>query len=390
MDRIKKTELKELLTRDDQPHLSLYMPTERAGAETQQNPIRFKNLLREAEEALCENGLRRPEAQEFLEPAQDQLLFDEGFWQQQEDGLAIFITPQFFRYYRLPVHFETYVGVGTQFDIKPLFEIFQNEGQFYILALSQNDIRLLEGSKYRVKEIELEEVPKSLAEALRWDDPEKQAQSHTVVGENRAGSGSSPDIAFHGHGVSKDEDRTNILRFFQKVADPLSAFLGDTRIPLILAGVEYLFPIYREANHYNYLEMEGLPGNPENLSAETLHARGWELLKSRFDANRNEAIARYRQFTGQQNGLASNDLKDILQAAYQGRVEQLLMREQAEIWGRADLDTGQIEIHPDRTPQSEGLINTAAIYTLQNEGIIFTFAPPEMPDESPIAAIFRF
>ena len=30
--------------------ISIYMPAEKAGAETRKNPIRFKNLIREAEE----------------------------------------------------------------------------------------------------------------------------------------------------------------------------------------------------------------------------------------------------------------------------------------------------------------------------------------------------
>lgn len=58
--------------------VSLFLPTHRAGPEVQQNPIRLKNLLRQAKQMLLERGRRRPDAEALLEPAQG-LLFQEGF-----------------------------------------------------------------------------------------------------------------------------------------------------------------------------------------------------------------------------------------------------------------------------------------------------------------------
>jgi hypothetical protein len=391
MDPLTKPELEGLLAHPDQPHLSLYMPTYREGADIQQNPVRFKNLLRQAEEELCQSGgLRRPEAQTYLERAQNQLLVDESFWQHQSDGLALFMTPEFFEYYRLPLPFEETVIVGIQFYIKPLFAMFQNEGRFYVLALSQNEVRLLEGTKYQVKEVDLDQMPASLADALKWDVPEKQTQYHSVGGGQEAGGGGRPMIAFHGQGDIKDENKTNLLRFFQEVDEGLTQFLGDGRVPLILAGVEYLLPIYREASHYKFLEVQGIIGNPEGLSDEMLHAEGWALVASRFEAARIEEMARYQQLTGQQNGLASKDAKEIVQAAAYGRVEKLFIRAEKEVWGTADFAANQVEFHPDRTLHSEDLINTAALHTLQNNGAIYTLDAQEMPDVSALAAIFRY
>ena len=63
----------------------------RAGVETLQNPVRCKNLLRQAEERLLAGGLRPLQAQELLEPVQ-QLFADFDFWQHQNDGLALFLA----------------------------------------------------------------------------------------------------------------------------------------------------------------------------------------------------------------------------------------------------------------------------------------------------------
>lgn len=213
MDHLRKSDLRSLLEHVGLPRLSLYMPTHRARSE--QDPIRYKNLLDQAEQRLSDYGLRWPEVQEFLEPARNQPGRDGTFWQ-QGDGLALFMAPNLLQYYRLPVDFEETLMLGDQFHLKPLFKIFQNSGQFYILALSQNEVRLLEGTKYGVEEVELERLPASLVEALKWDNPERQTHGHTVSGGQQGGGRGRPDRTFHDHGVGKDDEKTDFLRYFRE------------------------------------------------------------------------------------------------------------------------------------------------------------------------------
>lgn len=70
MDLMDRVALKTLIAVQAEVCVSIYLPTHRAGPDTQQDPIRFKNLLREAEERLSTFGLRSPEARGLLEPAQ--------------------------------------------------------------------------------------------------------------------------------------------------------------------------------------------------------------------------------------------------------------------------------------------------------------------------------
>ncbi len=146
-------ELKYLVDTPDSICVSIYMPTIKLGAETQQNPIRFKNLIRAAEEQLIKNGLRPQDARDLLQPAQE--LDQYEFWQHQSDGLAIFISQDMFSYYCLPLNFEELVVVTDRFHLKPLLSLLTGDGQFHILALSQNQVRLFQGTRYSVNEIEL-------------------------------------------------------------------------------------------------------------------------------------------------------------------------------------------------------------------------------------------
>ena len=73
MDILNPTDLKSLIAQQGKWCVSLYMPTHRVGREQQQDPIRLKNLLAEAETKLLANGLRRPAVQKLMRPAEELL-----------------------------------------------------------------------------------------------------------------------------------------------------------------------------------------------------------------------------------------------------------------------------------------------------------------------------
>ena len=103
MDVLNKTELEQLMLNEQQNCVSIYLPTHQTGVETQQDPIRLKNQLREAEILLSARGVSTRDVQTMLEPA-SKLLQDNDFWQHQSDGLAIFLSSNRVRLFRLPLN----------------------------------------------------------------------------------------------------------------------------------------------------------------------------------------------------------------------------------------------------------------------------------------------
>jgi hypothetical protein len=87
MDTLTKKDLKTLVVKNEGWCVSIFMPTHRTGPDTQQDPIRLANLLREAEEYLLARGLRTPEVKALMTPAQT-LLEEALFWRDQSDGFA--------------------------------------------------------------------------------------------------------------------------------------------------------------------------------------------------------------------------------------------------------------------------------------------------------------
>lgn len=388
MDILKQTNLKELIETSQDWCVSMYMPTHKFGREQQQDPIRFKKLIGQAQEKLLDSGLRRPEVQELLRPA-EALLDDDDFWQHQSDGLAVFLSPDFSRIYRLPSRFDQLMVIADNFQIKPLLPLLVENGQFYILAISLNEIRLFLGTRDTVNAVDLPDVPTSMQEALSMDDPEKHLDFHTGT-KNPSTSGGRPAI-FHGQGVQADEqDKENILRYFQLVDKGLSNLLSGITIPMVLAGVDYLLPIYHQANTYPNLLDDGLEGNPEESDGKELHKSAWELVEPRFSEEQEKALEQFKQLHGQENELASDDLKTVVKAANFGRVDTLIVPSGVQRWGYYDAQKNKVVLETEAKPENEDLLDFAAAHTLFNSGKVFTVQPENLPGDGDLAAIMRY
>ena len=387
MDILTRAELEQLMRKEQQWCVSIYMPTHRTGAEAQQDPIRLKNLLREAEEHLSARGVGTRDVQKVIEPA-SRLLQDSYFWRHQSDGLAIFLSSNRVRRYRLPLNFEELVVVIDHFHIKPLLPLFTGDGQFYILALSQNDVRLLHGTRYSVSEIDIGQVGGSLAKALPSDDYQAGFQLHTSGSAGgMAGDGSA---TFHGTGGGGVSAKNDLRRYFHLVADGLTEFLQGDRVPLVLAGVDYLLPIYKEANTYPNLIDMVIKGNPDLLSADELHKSAWDIVGPLFQTAQEEAVAHYQQLVGQASERVADTLEKIVPAAYDGRVETLFVAAGVPQWGVFDPVTSEIELHDPIESGDEHLLDLAAVQTYLKGGIVYAVEPESVPGGTSAAAVLRY
>jgi hypothetical protein len=385
MDILTRAELEQLMRKEQQWCVSIYMPTHRTGREAQQDPIRLKNLLGEAEKRLSDQGVGTRDVQQMLEPAA-KLLLDSDFWQHQSDGLAIFITSNRVRRYRLPLNFEEFVAVMDHFHVKPLLPLFTGDGQFYILALSQNEVRLLNGTRYSVSEVDIGQVGGSLAEAIPSVNHQMSLQLHSS-----GSSGGSGSVTFHGQGGGSDESaKKELLRYFRLVADGLKEFLQGNRAPLVLAGVEYLLPIYKEANTYPNLIDTVIKGNPDLLNADELHKSAWEIIRPLFQAAQEEAFAHYQQLAGQASERVADTLEKIVPAAYHGQVETLFVAAGEQQWGILNPVTNEIELHDQMESGDEPLLDLATVHTYLKGGTVYAVEPEMVPGGTPAAAVLRY
>ncbi len=384
MSILSTSEIKDLMEYRDKNCISIFMPTHSAGLEIRQDPIRFKNVLSLAEEKLVQAGWRDTDAQQLLEQAYK---LDQGeFWRNQNKGLALFISPNEFRYYRLPLNFDEDVIISHRFHLKPLMPLLMHDGRFYVLALSQNQVRLFQGSHYQISEVYLQQMPLSLEEALKYDDPEKQLQMHT--GNPSTASGQS--LIYHGQGVGTTDNKDQIRRFLQKVDRGLHEILKEEQAPIILAGVEFLMTMYQEITVYPNVVEEGIAGNPENTSPKELHEQAWKIIRSYFQESQEKAATEYQELMGNNPEKASRDLKEIMKAAYDQRIDSLFVAINEQQWGQFNPQTHEITLQREDQPENEDLLDFATIHTFLNGGAVYIDVPEKLPDHARIAATFRY
>jgi hypothetical protein len=196
---------------------------------------------------------------------------------------------------------------------------------------------------------------------------------------------------FHGHGVaSQDDPKDYIARYFHRVDAGISDLLADEEAPLVLAGVEYLLPIYQDANDYPHLLEDGIARDPQAMDLEALHAEAWSLVEPLFLQKQEQAVDVYRHLAGTGSERASKEVNEVVRAAYFERVEALFVALDEEQWGTFDPESGEVERHEQMEPRDRDLLNVAAVHTMLNGGSVFALTRDAMPDSAPLAAVFRY
>jgi hypothetical protein len=367
------------------PSISIFLPTHRAGQETQQDPIRFNNLLRDAEQQVLASGMSPREVSELLQPAQA-LLEDTSFWQHQSEGLAVYLSPDDFHTFRLPYAVEEQLIIAQSYYVNPVLPLFTNNGHFYILAISQNEVRLFEGTRHSVGQIDLpKDTPENMDKALDLDDPQKSLQLHSASSQ-----GGTREGMFHGQGPGEEEKKVWVEQYLNLVDAGLKEFFSEQRAPLILAGVDYLLPIYRKVSDYANIMEEGITGSPDRLRPEQLHEQAWPIVEAYFRQDTDKAVEQYHQLSGTDQ--ATDNVGKIVAAAFSGKVDKLVLAVETQIWGKFNPDTGKVIRNPEGQSKQDdlALLDFAAMKTLENGGMIYTLTQEEMPTDSPIAAVFRY
>jgi hypothetical protein len=367
--------------------VSFYLPTQRAGKPTRENPIRMKNRIVEARQQLDGLGWDPRDVDELLAPALS-LLDDYEFWQHQLDGLALFMTNG--EEHRLQVEHDLpdLSVLGPRFHLKPLLPLVNEQERFFVLAASLGKTRLFEVDRASAKELELpEDTPRSLAQSLRFtdDDPDPTVRHHiSSRGESR-----EAEASYHGSGPEQPDRKMEILTFFRMLDNGVHRVVAGSERPLLFMGVEYLYPLYLEANHYQgLLEGDWVKGNPDQWSPDEIRKIAWEAVHERFERPRREAAARFRELAG--TGSAGDELEEVIGAGFDGRIDTLFVALDRQRWGTYDQEGRRVHETGSPTTDAEDLLDLAGVVALRTGAKVFPVPAQEMPSTSEVAAIYRF
>lgn len=368
--------------------VSIYIPTHKKGHEVNegQDAILLKNHYQQIRQRLKDKDIPENEANDYLAPI-NELIEDNDFWRHQEQGLAVFLGNGHFKALKLPYSVQEFSVLSTAFHLDQIVPMMKEEHPFYILAISLNKIRLLQGSQEQIEELDIQNmVPDGMDDALSYYDFEKTLQFHS--GSNRGEPGAP---IYHGQGGDGDTDQTYIREYFRRVNDVLEQIVPAKNRPMVLAGVGYLHPIYREANKTFNLTEEGIEQNPDQASAETLHEKAAEVLQDYFSEDKQTEMNRYAALAG--SGKASYDIHEIAPAAVDGRIDALFVVEGTHRWGHINREDNSVQLHDAQQENDHDLVSKSAVQTILHGGNTYMVKKEDLPEEfvdADLAAIFRW
>ncbi|TSD65008.1 hypothetical protein FFF34_014035 [Inquilinus sp. KBS0705] len=384
MELLPKEEFTELINYKGSNCISVYIPTHRAGVEVnqKQDAILLKNALQDAIVQLQKQGLPSQEIDSIMQPGFD-LYKNEVFWNNQLDGLALFLAKGFSKVIQLPFAVNEELFVNSSFHVSPLLPAITNNEDFYLLVLSKKDAQFFQGNAFGLQRLEVEGLPNGMDDVIHFEEKEGE---HLLRQGGKGGTGSAN---FHGHSNGQPDEKTNLKVYFQEVDRTLFAeVLHDKNAPLVLAGVEYLIPIYRSVSSYNNIAENAITGNQERESTLELFTKCREVLAPYFKQETNKALQNY--YNQVATPLTSSMPETIIPASFYAQVSDLFICKDEHIWGKFNADDNKLEIHPQKTEGDECLINKAAAQTYLNGGAVYLLDKEKMPKESTIAAFMRY
>ncbi|MCA9321432.1 MAG: hypothetical protein KDB53_11885, partial [Planctomycetes bacterium] len=345
------------------PCLSLYQPTHRRHPEKQQDPIRFRNLVKELETSLLQK-YPTAKTQRLLEPF-EALAHDAEFWDTTLDGLAVLGGPSTFRAIKIPRPVAELVVVADSFHTKPLRRLLQSADRYQVLGLSLDKIRMFEGNRNALDELDLVSgVPRTIADALGKELTEPH---QTVASYGGVGGASSP--MHHGHGGKADEADSDADRFFRAVDRAiLDHYSKPSGLPLILAALPEHHHHFHEVSQNPLLFADGIGFNPDSLPADRFRALAWQAFEPRYQARLASLREEFEQ--ARANGVGSDNLMQVAGAAAAGRVQTLLIDADHQIAGRLDGATGRVEIADLSDPHIDDLLDDLGELVAKKRGTV--------------------
>ena len=381
MDIFTASDLHNLVAVEAERCVSIYMPTHASGREGQQDAVRLKNLITAAEQQLVKSGMRGVEAHEFLDPISD--LPRQIEWVRRKRGLAIFRSNNRLAYYSLMLPFKERLVVGERFYIKPSLPAISPDLQFFVLAISRNQVRLIKATSHGHKKVDVPGLPSSMEQGLNLQTADRGEQVHSGM---RGDLGKEAAV-FHGQGGHLDTVKDEFAEYSRLIAESLRPVLRETSWPLILAGVDGEVPVVRMELDYPHITRQVLHGTFDYFKDSQLYERALPIAQNYYGRMQQDALNKYRTLSDRV--LASEDIDEILPASHEGKIDTLFVNCDAEVFGRFNSDNKTIEVVDSRDPAFD-LLEMAAVQTIRHRGTVYVATPDELPTNVSMCALLRY
>ncbi|OQP38692.1 hypothetical protein A4H97_18410 [Niastella yeongjuensis] len=366
--------------------VSILMPTHKSGVEVneQVDKSTFKNVVQQVEKKLAEKKKDPALTKSVLQPAYD-LLTDEIFWRSLDNGLAVYIADGFFKYVKLAAPVIQLIHVNTSFYVSPLIPYMVRTEHFYLLDIAKKFPRFYRADGFGIERLQIEEMPFGVDDVVHFEEKDGDTLFRT------GGKGGRGSANFHGIGGGKPEENENIAIYLQEVDNTIwQSHLNKENVPLLLAGQNFLIPIFKSVSRYKNIWPEALTGNHHQQSDNDLYEKAMKVIKPYFDQPLQNALKDYGNKLV--TALTSSMIDTIIPATYYGKVSHLFVKKGLQAFGTFNKQDNKLvmQVQEGDLKQADDLIDKAVTKTIQNGGDVYFLDAEQMPNQSELAALFRY
>lgn len=365
--------------------ISVYLPTHRAGMEVneQQDRVAFKNTLQQIRSMLQEKGLSQTDIEKITEPGYT-LLREDDFWYNMTNGMAIFLSNDYFKYIRLTSTPKEEILINKSFYLRPLVPAITgaDHDYFYLLLISKKRAQFFRADAFYMEEMIIDELPGGIEDVVHFEEKDDMKLF-------RMGDSGTASANFHGVGAGKPDEKENLALYMKEIDRTLwQKVLAREQAPLLLAGIDYLIPIYKSVSAYQYIRDDALTGNYEHHSLPMLYNAAREKMEPFFQKPLNTALEAYHNKLA--TALTSSMPESVIPASYYGKVSDLFVDKDAHLWGTFDAQSNQLNLHATRENGDDCMLDKAAIQTILHGGHVYLLPKDKMPKGSTVAALMRY
>jgi len=346
------------------PAVTITLPTHRTLPENKQDPIRLRNLVKQATDRLLSEFSKRE-----IEPILGRLehLAANVDFRHTLDGLALFVHRDFARAITLPFSLRERVVIDETFFTRDLVFAMNRTPRYWVLVLSEKPTRLFE--------------------ATRDDLLEIQEGGFPMVHEGPGGEAPLPG----GFGIKRSHIRDEAHRqFFRKVDEAFKPFVNGDPLPLAVVGVERYQAFFDEISNHKNAIIARVSGSYDKTSAHELGKLVWPVVKEALAEERHHVLKELDKAIGEQKCVST--IGEVWRLAHEGRGRLLLVEE--DFHCPAVVDESGLILSPAQDPEAPGVIDDAVdeiIETvLSKQGKVVFVENGQLAEHQRIALILRY
>ena len=316
--------LKQLKDETGKFCVSIIMNTHRTKPDYDKDPKVLKNHIKEAKERLLATNDKREVSKviEHLEKLEGQIDHSLNL-----ESLILFVNENKAEFLRLPIEVTDRVVIDRSFATRDLVRALHQEINYFILVLSQREVRLIEAFNDKV------------VKEIGSDFPFENTNLYSTNKDELANAGRQTQL---------------VAEFFNRVDKALNKVRKDNALPVLICT--------EEANYHEYLKIADesksifdtyLNKNRLDEKAHAIVSEAWSIVSKKMEEQRKAKKDELSKAVGKGNFLS--DLSDIWKAIGEGRVDTLFIEE--ELFAPAIIKNDEIHIVEDSKTNENGVID---------------------------------